>query len=89
MDFDATCQYSAFVKYLRKNGNAMKQFINYLYTSRRLMIQLEGRSCVIFSFSNIIKMCPSETSSKIRVGKHFSDVFHIKNALKQGDVFRH
>ena len=31
-------------------------------------------------------MCLSETSSRIRVGKHFSDMFLIKNALKQGDV---
>jgi hypothetical protein len=34
VDFDATGQlliiYSALVKYLRKNGNTMKQFISYL-----------------------------------------------------------
>jgi len=34
VDFDATVQlliiYSAFVKYLRKNGNTMKQCISYL-----------------------------------------------------------
>jgi len=42
---------SAFVKYLRKNGNTMKQFINYLYTLRRLMVQLGTRFCIIFSKS--------------------------------------
>ena len=37
VDFDATGQllitYSAFVKYLLKNGNAMKQCISYLQTT--------------------------------------------------------
>jgi len=54
-DFEASGQlfviYSAPVKYLRKNGNTMKQFIGYLLTSWKLMIQLEGRSCIIFSLS--------------------------------------
>jgi len=29
LDFDATGQHSAFVKYLRKKGNTMKQCISY------------------------------------------------------------
>jgi len=53
VDFDVAGQlliiYSAFVKYLRKNCNKMKQCISSLYTSRSLMVQLEGRSCLIFS----------------------------------------
>jgi hypothetical protein len=32
------------------------------------------------------KMCLSETYSRIRVGKHLSDTFPIKNGLKQGDA---
>ena len=55
VDSDATGQlliiYSAFGKYLRKNGNAMKQCIISLQTSGKLMIQLGGRSCIIFSLS--------------------------------------
>jgi len=43
--------YSAFSKYLRKSGNKAKQCLSYLYTSRKLMIQLGGRSCIIFSLS--------------------------------------
>ena len=58
MDFDLTGQiliiYFAFVKYSRKNGNTVKQCISYLYTSIEPMIQLEGRSCIIFSFSSEI-----------------------------------
>ena len=34
--------YSAFAKYLRKNGNTMRKFISSLWTSGRPMIQLEG-----------------------------------------------
>jgi len=28
----------------------------------------------------------SETNSKVRVGKNLSDMFHIRNGLKQGDA---
>ena len=43
--------YSAFAKYLRKNGNKMKKSISSSYTSRKLMIQLGGRSYIRFSLS--------------------------------------
>jgi len=53
VDFDTTDQlliiYSAFIKYLRKNGNKMKQCIIYLLASSKHMIQLGWRSCIIFS----------------------------------------
>jgi len=42
VNFDSTGQllimYSAFVKYLRKNGTTTKQYISALYISRKLMI---------------------------------------------------
>ena len=34
----------------------------------------------------LIKMCLNETCSKDQVGKHLSDMFPIKNGLKQGDA---
>ena len=34
----------------------------------------------------LIKMCLNETYSTIRVGKHFSGKFPIKNGSKQGDA---
>jgi hypothetical protein len=34
----------------------------------------------------LIKMCLSETYSRVRVGKHLSETFPIKNGLKQGDA---
>ena len=30
-------------------------------------------------------MCLNETGSRVRVGKHLSDMFRIKNGLQQGD----
>jgi hypothetical protein len=34
----------------------------------------------------LIKICSNETYSNIRIGKHLSDSFPIKNGLKQGDA---
>ena len=34
----------------------------------------------------LIKMCLHETCSRVQVGKHLSDMFSIKNSLKQGDA---
>jgi hypothetical protein len=34
----------------------------------------------------LIKMCLNETYSKVRIGKHLFDSFHIQNGLKQGDT---
>jgi len=33
----------------------------------------------------LIKMCLNDTYSRVRVGKYLSDIFPIKNDLKQGD----
>jgi hypothetical protein len=35
---------------------------------------------------SIIKMCLNETCSRVRVFKHFSDIFPVNNGLKQGDA---
>ena len=32
------------------------------------------------------KMCLNEMYSSVRVGKHWSDMFPVRNGLKQGDV---
>jgi hypothetical protein len=34
----------------------------------------------------LIKMCRNETYSRFKVGKHLSDMFPIRNGLKQGEV---
>jgi len=34
----------------------------------------------------LIKMCLTETFSRVRVGKNLSDMFPIRSSLKQGDA---
>jgi hypothetical protein len=34
----------------------------------------------------LIKMCLTETCSRVRVGKNFSEMFPVRNSLKQGDA---
>jgi len=34
----------------------------------------------------LIKMCLTETYSRVRVGKNLSDMFPLRNGLKQGDA---
>jgi hypothetical protein len=34
----------------------------------------------------LVKICLNETYSRVRVGKHLSDTFPIKNGLKKGDA---
>jgi len=57
------------------------------------MIQLGGRSCIIlieFGISKklvrLIKMCLTETCSRVRVGKNLPDMFPIRNGLRKGDA---
>ena len=37
----------------------------------------------------LIKICLNETYSRVRVGEHLSDMFHIKHDLKQEMLYRH
>jgi hypothetical protein len=39
---------------------------------------------ILIKLVKLIKMCLVKTYSRVRVGKHLSDTFHIKNGLKQG-----
>jgi len=34
----------------------------------------------------LIKMCLTETYSRVRVGKNLSDMLPVRNGLKQGDA---
>ena len=36
--------------------------------------------------ANLIKMCVTETHSRVRLGKNLSDTFPIRSVLKQGDA---
>jgi len=34
----------------------------------------------------LIRMCLNETYSRVRIGKHLSEMFPVENGLKQGDA---
>ena len=91
--FDATGQlliiYSAFVKYLRKDGNTMKQYIRNcrLQEVRRgILYNTVIEFGIPMKLVRLIKMCLTETYSRVRVGKNLSDMFPIRNGLKQEDT---
>ena len=45
--------------------------------------------CIPMILVILIKKCLNETYGRFRVGKHLSDMFLIRNGLKQGDVLSH
>ena len=60
---------------------------------KKALIQLDGVLCsILIEFGipmklvRLIKMCLTETYSRVRIGKNLSDMFPIRNGLKQGDA---
>jgi hypothetical protein len=97
VDINATGQllilYSVFIKYLRKNGNTMEQCINYLQTKiaydsvrREVLYNILIEFGIPMKLVRLIKMCLTETYNTIWIGKHLSNMFPIRNGLKQGDA---
>jgi hypothetical protein len=41
-------RFFAFIRYWWKNGSTVSQYISYSYASRKPMIQLGGKYCIIF-----------------------------------------
>jgi hypothetical protein len=41
---------------------------------------------ISMTLAGLIKMCLNKNHSRVRAGKYMSDMFHIKNGLKEGDV---
>jgi hypothetical protein len=85
--------FSAFIRYCKRNENAMRQYMSYSYTSRKpdsvrrevlynILIEFQVHMKVV----RLIKMCLNETYSKVHISKHFSDNIPIQNGLKQGDA---
>ena len=50
------------------------------------MYNILTQSGITMTLVRLIKMCLNETYSRFWVGKYLSDMFPIKNGLKQGDV---
>jgi hypothetical protein len=98
VDSDAIGQlliiYSVFVKYLKRkweHNKAVHQlFIDFkkAYDS----VRREALYNILIEFGipkkllKLIKMCLTETYSRVRVGKYLSEMFPVRNGLKQGDA---
>jgi len=84
---------SALVKYLRKlecNGAVHQLFIDFkkAYDSvrREVLYNILIEFGIPVELVRLIKMCLNEIHSRVRVGKHLSDIFPITKGLKQGNA---
>ena len=91
--------YFAFVKYLRERerggGGEYNEAVHQLcidfkqvYNSfrRKVLYNILIAFGIPTKLVRLIKMCLTETYSRIRVGKNLYDLFPIRNGLKQGDA---
>src|SRR5215469_5086316 len=98
VDSDATGRlliiYSAFVKYLRKKWE-YNEAVHQLFMDFKKAcdsVRREVLYYILIEFGvpkklvRLIKMCLTGTYSRVWVGKNLSDMFPIRNGLKQGDA---
>ena len=52
---------------------------------RKVLYNILIEFFILMNLVRLIKMCLNETYSRVRVGKNLSDMFPIRNVLKQGD----
>jgi len=56
------------------------------FTKRReVLYNIHNEFCIPMKLVRLIEMCLSENYKRVRVGKNLSDMFPIKNGLKQQD----
>jgi hypothetical protein len=51
---------------------------------REVLYNILIEFCIPIKLVRLITMCLNESNSRVRVDKHLSVMFHIKNGLKQG-----
>jgi hypothetical protein len=68
------------------HGVCLFVFLSQFWTLSILLCNILIELAVPMKLVQLIKMCLNETYSKVRIDKHLSDSFHIKNGLKQGDA---
>jgi hypothetical protein len=96
--FDITDQllirFSAFIRYWRKNRSYNKTIYQLFIDFKKAYVSLrrEVLYIILIEFGvpmkllRLIKTCLNETYSKVYIGKHLSDSFHVQNGPKQGDA---
>ena len=80
--------YSTFVKYLKKECEAVHQLFTHfkkVYDSdrREVLYNILVESGITMKLVRLIKMYLNETYITVRVGKHLSDMIPIMNSLKR------
>jgi hypothetical protein len=73
-------RFTAFVKYWKKNGSTMRQYIRLFIDFKKAYhsVRKEVLCNILIEFWVPMKL--------VRIGKHLSDSFPIQNGLKQGDA---
>jgi len=76
-------------KYSETMQDLLADFMNgYYFVRREVLCDILIQLGFLMKLVRLIKMCLSERYIRVRVGKHLSDTFPIKNNLKQGDALR-
>jgi len=97
LDFNATCQHSAFVQYMRKKweyNEAVHQLSvdfkkAYDSTRRGVFYNILIEFGIPMQLVRLIKMCLNKTISTVCVGKNLSDMLPIQNGLKKDMLYHH
>jgi hypothetical protein len=59
----------------------------YYFVRKEVLCDILIQFGILMKLVRLIKMCLNETCIRVRIEKHLSDMFPIKNSLKQGDAF--
>jgi hypothetical protein len=88
--FRSNIIYSAFIKYLKKrkyNEAVHRLFVDfkkaYDSTRREDLYNILIEFGIPMKMVRLLKMCLNETYRRVRVGKHLSGMFPVRNGLKQ------
>jgi hypothetical protein len=78
-------------KILEKNGNKTKQCFccftkAYESVRRDVLFNILIEIVIPMKLVRLLKMCLTETYRRVRVGKHYPNMFPIRNCLKQADA---
>jgi len=77
--------YSALVKYFRKKWE-YKEAVHQFFIDAKKVHDLFRREVLYKILVRLIQMCLTETYNRGWVGKNLSDLFPIRNCLRQGDA---
>ena len=56
---------------------------------REILYNILNEFSILMKLVGLIKLCLSETYGRVWVGKHMSDMFPIRNGLKQQMLYLH